>query len=152
MLTTLTEMFMRVRPILCSRACDGRVDCFVGIGLTWPHLVCLKTERFMFLSFAHCSTATAAVTLKSAKTDHHFMTAIPFPFQLQEWGSCDVQVKQDVARVFATGWFKECAPDAEDTRDGVKLIIKVSGGHGCVTFHTCRRKIGLGRLETWCPE
>lgn len=35
------------------------------------------------------------------------------------------QVKQDMARVFSTGWFKECVPDAVDTRDGVKLIIKV---------------------------
>ena len=35
------------------------------------------------------------------------------------------EVKQDVRRVFNTGWFKECIPDAQDTRDGVKLVIKV---------------------------
>jgi len=34
-------------------------------------------------------------------------------------------VKQDVARVFNTGYFSACVPDAVDTRDGVKLIIKV---------------------------
>eukprot|EP00798_Chlamydomonas_sp_ICE-L_P005350 gene5350-5663_t len=34
------------------------------------------------------------------------------------------EVKEDVRRVFNTGWFKECVPDAIDTRDGVKLIIK----------------------------
>ncbi|GLC64066.1 hypothetical protein PLESTF_000114600 [Pleodorina starrii] len=35
------------------------------------------------------------------------------------------EVKADVRRVFATGWFCEVSPDAEDTRDGVKLRIKV---------------------------
>ena len=35
------------------------------------------------------------------------------------------EVKADVRRVFNTGWFKECNPDAIDTRDGVKLIITV---------------------------
>ncbi|GAX81347.1 hypothetical protein CEUSTIGMA_g8778.t1 [Chlamydomonas eustigma] len=35
------------------------------------------------------------------------------------------EVKKDVERVFNTGWFRECVPDAVDTRDGVKLIIKV---------------------------
>ena len=35
------------------------------------------------------------------------------------------EVKQDVRRVFNTGWFKECIPEAQDTRDGVKLVIKV---------------------------
>ncbi|KXZ54331.1 hypothetical protein GPECTOR_5g414 [Gonium pectorale] len=35
------------------------------------------------------------------------------------------EVKADVRRVFATGWFSEVSPDAEDTRDGVKLRIKV---------------------------
>lgn len=29
--------------------------------------------------------------------------------------------------MFATGWFSEVDPDAEDTRDGVKLIIRVGG-------------------------
>ncbi len=32
--------------------------------------------------------------------------------------------------MFATGWFCEVDPDAEDTRDGVKLIIRVGGGRG----------------------
>ena len=27
--------------------------------------------------------------------------------------------------MFSTGWFRECIPDAVDTRDGVKLVIKV---------------------------
>lgn len=26
--------------------------------------------------------------------------------------------------MFDTGWFRECTPDAEDTRDGVRLVIK----------------------------
>jgi hypothetical protein len=30
-------------------------------------------------------------------------------------------------QVFATGWFASVQPDAEDTRDGVKLFIKVGG-------------------------
>mgnify|MGYP001807855811 CR=1 FL=1 len=38
------------------------------------------------------------------------------------------EVESDLRRVFATGWFSSCVPDAEDTRDGVKLIIKVGGG------------------------
>ena len=43
------------------------------------------------------------------------------------------EVKQDVRRVFNTGWFKECNPDAVDTRDGVKLIITVGRGPlGCM--------------------
>jgi hypothetical protein len=39
-----------------------------------------------------------------------------------------MMIKNDCAalqRVFNTGWFRECVPDAVDTRDGVKLIIKV---------------------------
>lgn len=35
------------------------------------------------------------------------------------------EVEADLKRVFATGWFSSCVPDAEDTRDGVKLVIKV---------------------------
>jgi outer membrane protein insertion porin family len=35
------------------------------------------------------------------------------------------EVQADLKRVFATGWFSSCVPDAEDTRDGVKLVIKV---------------------------
>lgn len=42
--------------------------------------------------------------------------------------SPDQEVESDLRRVFATGWFSSCVPDAEDTRDGVKLIVKV-GGH-----------------------
>jgi hypothetical protein len=26
---------------------------------------------------------------------------------------------------YLAGWFSSCVPDAEDTRDGVKLVIKV---------------------------
>ncbi|KAF6264536.1 surface antigen-domain-containing protein [Scenedesmus sp. NREL 46B-D3] len=36
------------------------------------------------------------------------------------------EVQADLKRVFATGWFSSCVPDAEDTRDGVKLVIKVT--------------------------
>lgn len=36
------------------------------------------------------------------------------------------EVEADLKRVFATGWFSSCVPDAEDTRDGVKLVIKVT--------------------------
>jgi hypothetical protein len=36
------------------------------------------------------------------------------------------EVKQDVQSIFNTGWFKECTPDAVDTRDGVKLSIRVT--------------------------
>uniref|UniRef100_A0A383VQ38 Bacterial surface antigen (D15) domain-containing protein n=1 Tax=Tetradesmus obliquus TaxID=3088 RepID=A0A383VQ38_TETOB len=36
------------------------------------------------------------------------------------------EVQADLKRVFATGWFSSCVPDAEDTRDGVKLVIKVA--------------------------
>lgn len=35
------------------------------------------------------------------------------------------EVQADVKRVFSTGWFAEVVPDAQDTRDGVKLIVKV---------------------------
>lgn len=38
-----------------------------------------------------------------------------------------VQVEADLRRVFATGWFASVVPDAEDTRDGVKLVVKVGG-------------------------
>ena len=46
------------------------------------------------------------------------------------------EVKADVRRVFNTGWFKECNPDAVDTRDGVKLIITV--GRRLATVHAYR--------------
>lgn len=36
------------------------------------------------------------------------------------------EVEEDLRRVFRTGWFSSCVPDAEDTQDGVKLIIKVT--------------------------
>lgn len=35
------------------------------------------------------------------------------------------EVEDDLQKVFATGWFANVQPDAEDTRDGVKLFIKV---------------------------
>ena len=41
-----------------------------------------------------------------------------FAYTLQE-------VEADLRRVFATGWFSSVIPDAEDTRDGVKLVVKV---------------------------
>lgn len=40
------------------------------------------------------------------------------------------EVKQDVQRIFNTGWFQECSPDAVDTRDGVRLVIKARFGQG----------------------
>ncbi len=43
----------------------------------------------------------------------------------KETAHTGLQVKQDVARVFSTGWFEQVVPDAVDTRDGVKLVIKV---------------------------
>lgn len=50
------------------------------------------------------------------------------------------EVETDLRRVFATGWFSSCVPDAEDTRDGVKLIIKVRGRRG-----------GEGACGVWRP-
>ncbi|KAF8072573.1 OEP80 [Scenedesmus sp. PABB004] len=48
------------------------------------------------------------------------LTARPnFAYTLKE-------VEADLRRVFATGWFSSCVPDAEDTRDGVKLVIRVT--------------------------
>jgi hypothetical protein len=41
----------------------------------------------------------------------------------------------DVRRVFATGYFAEVVPDAEDTRDGVKLRIRVRCC--CTRRHAC---------------
>lgn len=38
------------------------------------------------------------------------------------------EVQADVGRVFNTGWFAEVNPDAEDTRDGVRLTVRVRGG------------------------
>ena len=34
-------------------------------------------------------------------------------------------VQEDVERVFATGYFATCTPEAEDTRDGVRLTINL---------------------------
>ena len=34
-------------------------------------------------------------------------------------------MKDDVQQVFDSGYFDRCQPKAEDTRDGVKLIIEV---------------------------
>ena len=42
-----------------------------------------------------------------------------FSYTLQE-------VEDEVAHVFELGWFAKCQPNAEDTRDGVKLTIEVS--------------------------
>lgn len=36
------------------------------------------------------------------------------------------EVRDDVKRVFETGYFSSCRPKAEDTRDGVKLTIEVT--------------------------
>ena len=36
------------------------------------------------------------------------------------------EVQEDVQRVFDTGYFSSCRPRAEDTRDGVRLIIEVT--------------------------
>ena len=36
------------------------------------------------------------------------------------------EVREDVKRVFDTGYFSSCRPKAEDTRDGVKLTIEVT--------------------------
>lgn len=42
-----------------------------------------------------------------------------FSYTLQE-------VEDEVAHVFELGWFAKCQPNAEDTRDGVKLTIEVT--------------------------
>lgn len=52
--------------------------------------------------------AQAALTLKPN-----------FSYTLQE-------VQQDVNRVFETGFFSNCQPTAEDTRDGVRVLIEVT--------------------------
>jgi hypothetical protein len=36
------------------------------------------------------------------------------------------EVEQDLRRVFATGWFASVTPDAVDTRDGVRLVVRVT--------------------------
>ena len=41
-----------------------------------------------------------------------------FSYTLQE-------VSDDCAHIFELGWFVKCHPQAEDTRDGIKLIIQV---------------------------
>lgn len=46
-------------------------------------------------------------------------TKANFAYTLQE-------VQEDVNRVFATGYFAQCKPVAEDTRDGVKLTVEVT--------------------------
>ena len=58
-----------------------------------------------------------------AKAEAVLTTKPAFAYTLSE-------VKQDVRRVFNTGWFRECVPDAVDTRDGVKLVIRVRAGGG----------------------
>lgn len=52
--------------------------------------------------------AQAALTLKPN-----------FSYTLQE-------VQQDVNRVFETGYFSNCQPSAEDTRDGVRVLVEVT--------------------------
>ncbi len=47
-----------------------------------------------------------------------------FSYTLQE-------VEDEVAHVFELGWFAKCQPNAEDTRDGVKLTIEVT----CLVTH-----------------
>lgn len=47
-----------------------------------------------------------------------------FSYTLQE-------VEDEVAHVFELGWFAKCQPNAEDTRDGVKLTIEVT----CLATH-----------------
>lgn len=42
-----------------------------------------------------------------------------FAYTLQE-------IRDDLQRVYNTGWFSNCDPMAEETRDGVKLVIKVT--------------------------
>ncbi|KAA6428034.1 MAG: Outer envelope of 80 kDa isoform 2, partial [Trebouxia sp. A1-2] len=45
-----------------------------------------------------------------------------FSYTLQE-------VEDEVAHVFELGWFAKCQPNAEDTRDGVKLTIEVEANN-----------------------
>lgn len=45
-----------------------------------------------------------------------------FSYTLQE-------VEDEVAHVFELGWFAKCQPNAEDTRDGVKITIEVPHLH-----------------------
>jgi len=52
-------------------------------------------------------------------------------------------VKDDVQQVFDSGYFDRCQPKAEDTRDGVKLIIEVRG------YGDMSHARGLARL--WRP-
>ena len=58
------------------------------------------------------------------------------------------EVKADVRRVFNTGWFKECNPDAVDTRDGVKLIITVGRRLARGYMRIVRRDVHVTRC-TW---
>ncbi len=48
-----------------------------------------------------------------------------FSYTLQE-------VEDEVAHVFELGWFAKCQPNAEDTRDGVKLTIEVCTPKMCL--------------------
>ena len=40
------------------------------------------------------------------------------------------EVQADLERIFATGYFSDCQPVAEDTRDGVKVTVQVLKGWG----------------------
>ena len=53
-----------------------------------------------------------------------------FSYTLQE-------VEDEVAHVFELGWFAKCQPNAEDTRDGVKLTIEVLHLHHIAELLNC---------------
>lgn len=53
-----------------------------------------------------------------------------FSYTLQE-------VEDEVAHVFELGWFAKCQPNAEDTRDGVKITIEVPHLHHIVELLDC---------------
>lgn len=55
-----------------------------------------------------------------------------FVYSLQE-------VKDDVNRLFSTGYFERLAPETEDTRDGVKLIFNVRA-HPIALLSTCHAR------------
>jgi hypothetical protein len=68
----------------------------------------------------HAQVEVTGVTDRLKGIAESALTTKPnFAYTLQE-------VEADLRRVFATGWFSSVIPDAEDTRDGVKLVVKVS--------------------------
>jgi outer membrane protein insertion porin family len=69
--------------------------------------------------FHHTQVEVVGVSEELKRIAYDALTSRPnFAYTLKE-------VQADLKRVFATGWFSSCVPDAEDTRDGVKLVIKV---------------------------